>query len=417
MRKIIALTAVSTIFSGQLMAAAYKLPETSANSTALSAAYVANAQGADAAYYNPAALPFNEDRSQMEADITHIHLTSITHSSSGTKVDETEEETFVIPTFHYSSPAVGNFRFGFSAVSPGGLSKRWKGPLEASAEEFTLETFELNPSAAFKINEMVSVAGGLRAVTSTGMVKSSSTASRDLEGDSIDFGYNLAVMVKPSDELSLAATYRSNIDLTVEGTAELTNTLAPTVTYDGDAEVTVPLPATLSLAAAYTFNNATTVEFVYERTYWSAYKDLDFDYDTNFSTDPAFILPGPTGPIPIYSAFDTPIDKKWDDSNTFRLGVTHLLNNEWTLLAAIAYDQTPIDETYVGYELPDSDAMIYSIGAIYQHSDDLSFKGGFLYDQKEKLEIKASDNNVNGIVGEFEDASAYLITVGLDIKF
>lgn len=405
MKKIIMLTAVPLIFSGQLMAAAYKLPESSAKSTALSAAYVANAQGADAAYYNPAALSFNEDRSQMEADITHIHLTSITHSAGGSKIDETEEETFVIPTFHYSSPAVGNFRFGFSAVSPGGLSKRWKGPLKASAEEFTLETFELNPSAAYKVNEMVSVAGGLRAVTSSGVVKSSSTASRDLEGDSIDFGYNLAVMVKPTDELSLAATYRSNIDLTIEGTAELTNSVMPAVIYDGDAEVTVPLPATLSLAAAYRVNDATTLEFVYERTYWSAYDELDFDYDTNFVGHP------------IYNAFDAPGEKKWDDSNTFRLGLTHQLNTQWTLLAAIAYDETPIDKTYVGYELPDSDAMIYSVGAIYQHSEDLSFKAGFLYDQKEKLEVKASDNNVNGIVGEFEDASAYLITVGLDIKF
>ena len=43
-----------------------------------------------------------------------------------------------------------------------------------------------------------------------------------IEGDSIDFGYNLALTYKPIKDLTLSATYRSKIDLTVEGKASLT---------------------------------------------------------------------------------------------------------------------------------------------------------------------------------------------------
>jgi len=54
--------------------AAYKLPEQSLNGTALSAAYVANANGADAAYYNPSNMVFNSLDNQLDFTLSYIHL-------------------------------------------------------------------------------------------------------------------------------------------------------------------------------------------------------------------------------------------------------------------------------------------------------------------------------------------------------
>ncbi|MES9958202.1 MAG: hypothetical protein ABW120_00385 [Sedimenticola sp.] len=47
---------IALLTTGQAHAGGYKIPEQSVNSTALSAAYVANAQGPDSSYYNPAAI-------------------------------------------------------------------------------------------------------------------------------------------------------------------------------------------------------------------------------------------------------------------------------------------------------------------------------------------------------------------------
>jgi len=44
----------SAVAATSLMAAGYKIPEQSLNSTALAGAYVSNTSAADAAYYNPA---------------------------------------------------------------------------------------------------------------------------------------------------------------------------------------------------------------------------------------------------------------------------------------------------------------------------------------------------------------------------
>ncbi len=416
MKRVLAFAVASVIVSSPLLAGAYKIPEQSVNATALSAAYIANAHGPDAAYYNPAAMVFNEDRSMLAADLSYIQLTSINFNGSafGTSFkDETHTEHFLIPTFHYTSPAVGKMRFGLALTAPAGLSKRWGSTAEATAEEFTLQTYEVNPTAAFQLHESVSVAVGFRVVYSKGFVKSSSSAvatvpiGRDLEGDSIDYGYNLALLVRPVDGLSLAATYRSKVWLTLKGDADLDYPATPALNYSGGATVDVPIPAALNLAAAYTFNNdKTTAEIVFERTFWSAYNKLDFDYDIAFTAAP-------------FAAFDTPTIKNWNNSNTYRLGITHQLNGKWSLMAGVAYDETPIQKRYIGFDLPDSDAMMFSFGAKHRYTDSLTIGGAFLYDRKKKLELDAGDRNISsgGIIGKYRDTAAYFVTVGIEYRF
>jgi long-chain fatty acid transport protein len=404
----------ATLVPAMSIAGGWKVPENSINSTALSAAYVANAHGADAAYFNPAAMVFNKEGSSIEGNLTYIHLSRIQYTDldAPSTTDKSKVENFLVPSFHYVGPSMGNTRFGLSVITPAGLSKRWSGVGRASAEEFTLETIEVNPSIAYKFNDRFSGAIGARMIYSSGVVKSYATLgpytiSRDLEGSSYDFGYNLALHFKPTNNLDLALTYRSKIDLTEEGDAELS---AVNGSYSGDASVTIPVPAALNLAAAYDINDKTTIELVYERTYWSAYKELDFNY-----ADSPLDFTGVVGTLG--GTFDDPVAKNWSDSNTYRIGVTHQLDNKWTLMAGYAYDETPANKSTIGFELPDSDAHIFSIGARYQYCEDINIGFGLLYDKKDKLTITPSDGNGDFNNAEFKDASAILLTVGAQYTF
>jgi long-chain fatty acid transport protein len=410
---------VSLAASTVLMAGGYKIPENSINATALSAAYVANAHGAAATYYNPANMVFDSDGNKIEAALTNIMLGEVKFKgeapTAGSGVPDSsgstsESEFFLVPTLHYVSPMVGNFRFGASIVVPAGLSKRWEDqPAKGYANEFTLETIEFNPTVAYKITDSLAIAGGVRAVYTSGVVKSASTASRDMDGDSIDFGYNLAISYKPIKPLSLAVTYRSNIDLTVDGTAKLYfpdngDYTGPKI-YDGDAKVTVPIPAALNIAAAYTFNEgneySTTVELVYERTYWSSYETLDFDYA------------GSIGPLT--PGYDDPIAKDWEDTNTFRVGVTQKIK-AFDAMVGFAYDETPVPEKTLNFELPDSDALIFSAGMMYNMTDSWSIGGAVLMDVKKDRTIDKNVNE-NKIDGEFSDMGAVMVTLGAEFRF
>lgn len=386
--------ATSVAFAG-----GYKIPEQSLNSTALSAAYIANANGADASYFNPANMVWNDNVDQIEGALTYIYLPAISfeHSSVSIADGKSQVENFYMPNFHYSSKEKDGLRYGFSVTSPAGLSKRWNDAAQkASAEEFTLTTVELNPTVAKKINEKFAVGGGIRMIYSEGIVKSTAAVgSRDMEGDSIDFGWNIALSYKPENDTTLSATYRSKIELTEEGTATL---IGGGGTYTGDTSVIVPVPAALNLAIAKKIEN-TTYELVYEKTYWSAYQNLDFEYPTT--------LPNST----LIALFDNPKAKNWKDTNTYRLGITHKYNSDLTLMFGFAIDETPVPESTLGYELPDSDAKMYSCGFEKKLDETSSFGMAYLYDDKESRTVNASTT------GTFTGAGAHLVTMAYKVRF
>ena len=399
MKNIIKVTTLSLVASGTLYAGGYKIPETSLNAIALSAANVAHSHGAENAYSNPANMVFMENKQNIEADLIYIGLDPVRYKSNDGKTDiSAKKETFLLPSLHYVSKKLGNdARVGLSIVVPGGLSKRWNdSPAVERAKEFTLKVIEINPSAAFKINDKLGVAVGLRVVSSTGIVKSSAAASRDMTGDSIDMGYNLALAYKPTKALEIGLTYRSNVDLTVEGNAKLY--IGNAKVYDGGSSVTVPLPATIDVAVAYTFSTQTTVEFVYERVNWSAYKNLDFNY---VSTIPTILQP----------SFDTPIAKDWKDTHVYRLGITQQLK-KYTLMAGAVKDESPVPNKSLGFELPDSDSISVSGGVRYQYSKNLNVGFAALYSMRDTRKVTNSDVN-----GEFSNSNVLIMSAGLGYKY
>ncbi|MEA2111805.1 MAG: outer membrane protein transport protein [Campylobacterota bacterium] len=411
MKKIALLSlAASTL----LLAGGYKVPELSMNSTALSAAYVANPHTADAAYFNPANMVFMDDGQHVEQVLTYIRLSEQTFTGTVPNPDGSlnsdgavsASEDFFSPSLHYVSPMFGDTRFGLSIVAPAGLTKRWEEqPAMTYANKFSLLVVELNPSVAYKVSENFSIAGGARLVYSEGIVMSASLASRNMEGDSFDFGYNLALSYRPMPELKLAATYRSNVDLTEEGSATIyfpdSGDYSGNVHYSGGATVSVPVPATLNLAVAYTFDTDTTVEFVYERAMWSSYETLDFNYESSL---------GPLDP-----KFADPIAKDWSDVSAYRIGVTQEYDG-WTGMAGIAYDESPVPQESLNFELADSDGIIVSFGGRYAYSETVSLGASLLVDFKESRTVSGAINDSH-INGEFTDARAYLLSLGAEIKF
>ena len=408
MRRYIILSTVTTV---SIFAAAYKLPEQSIAGTALGAANVASCSGADCAYYNSANSIFLEPNKQfIEAGLTYVHLPKIEYKGSQilngnpiTATAKSKSEDVAIPYFHYISKAYGDYRFALSMTVPGGLTKRWDSPVQKLfAQKFELKTIMVNPSIAYRANKNLAISAGISAVYSKGKVNNDGNSlglpiKREMSGDSIDYGYNLSASLQLDNGLNLAATYRSKIKLSEEGDATL---YLGNLAQKYNAKVNIYLPATLTLAVSKDIYR-TSLEFVYERTFWSSYKSLDFKYDK------------PIHPV-LKDAFGTPKVKNWRDTNTFRVGLKYKYSNNLTVMAGYSYDQTPIREKYISYELPDSNAHIFSTGFIYKQNQNLSWGASILYDYKKERTIK---NNINGINGKFSKGGAILVTAGFRYKF
>ncbi len=413
MKKTISILALSSVLiAGSALAAGFRIPEQSVDSTAKAGANVSSATGADMSYYNPANMSWAKDTYQVEMDVNYIRLNSITYTDNRNSQlnGYSKEENFLIPTFFLVSPDYNDFRFGLAMTAPYGLSKRWEQIFPRStAEEYTLNVLEMNPTVSYKINHMFSVAGGVRFIYGTGKVSShaavpdTGTLSRDVDVDSFEFGYNLAISHTPNDDMNISVTYRSHVDLDLEGDVVMATTMGGAYAMETGGDVTIPAPAVLSVSLAYTFGPA-TVDLTWDRTFWSEYDAIEVNYDS------------PVMHPVLNQFFTSPIIKNWEDSSAYRIGLDYRLDGGVTLMAGFAYDETPVPTDTLGFELPDSNAWLYSLGFKYNLTEQLEVGFAYLYDYKESRTV-VNGSPTSGINGEFTDSAAHLMSMGLKYDF
>ena len=400
---------LSLVLSSALFGAAYQIPNNSINSAALATANVANAHGADAAYYNPANMVYNTDNHEVETSVTYVSLSQVNYKSNdGNNYDiDSKKHTVFIPSFHYVSKKLNDagVRIGFSLVAPAGLTREWEdAPAIYTGKKYALETMEFNPTVAIPVSKDFSMAFGLRYVRASAEITLDGRTLPsahpihpyylDLEAkDNSSMGYNIALSYNATEALNISATYRSKITLNLEGSGDAS---FEGVDYKSSAMMSVPIPANLIIAAAYTFNNTTTVEVTYDRTMWSAIQETNIEFE-----DPT-----------MEATVGATKDKKWHDTEAYRLGVTHILNSNITLMGGIAYSTNAADEEYVSFSSPEADSMTYALGGRYKLDDGLEMGLAVLYAD---YDDRTSNNGT--VDGRLSDRDVYTITAGMNYKF
>ena len=420
MKKII----LSSLTATFLLANGYNIPEQSINGIALSAANIANASSADAAYYNPANIAFFKDKNFIELTGTFIHLNKVKFTNNNGEIYYSREEDFVVPQFHFASKEINGWRFGFCVVYPAGLSKRWDDVVpESGAKEFTLKTVELNPTIIRKFSNNFALALGIRFVRSDGVANVlglnknpdgtvTPLYSQYLNGTSWDKGWNIAFSFQNDKrDFKIATTFRSAVNLTISGSGSgyyskylLTKNPADInkyIYFNTPGKVTIPIPARLDLAMAKTFNK-TTVEFVYEKTFWNIYKTLDFNFK-----DPK-----------VEGIFGRPKPKYWKNVPTYRLGITHKCSDKLTAMVGFAFDHDPVPNSTIDFTLPDSNKKIYSAGIKYKLNKQMSIGIAGLYtSQKRRYASIYNPVTKRYDVGTFSEGGAYLFALGVDYSY
>ncbi|MBE2984558.1 outer membrane protein transport protein [Campylobacter sp. RM9344] len=393
-----------------LYGGAYKIPEQSSDSLGLLASNVAMSFGADAAYFNPANMMFLDPRHNFENTVGWFHTGEVGLNTNDGKSYRSRNFDSLATTFNFVSPEYyENWRFGLALAVPAALGMGWDDPATAfSAHRFKLQVVELNPTVAHRINDQLAVAVGLRAVYSKGRVANDYGAlgKRELTGDSIDGGYNAAITYRPIPNLSFAATYRSKVDLTINGDAD-GKFANPAANYNGYVKVEIPLPAQLVLATAYKHEDLTLL-LALERTYWSSFKGYDFNYpDGAYKSNPFFA-----------NLMDRPSTRKYRDTNTYRVGVAYDATDKIRLMFGFAHDQDVAKPQETGLELPNTTSRAYSFGINYKISDNCEIALGYVYQDR-------SSKNVVGVPtglgttdsGKIDRADVQIVGTSLKYKF
>ena len=393
-------------------AAGFRLPEAGVKAMGMGFAFTAQADDPSAIYFNPAGLTQLKGQNIM-VGVTYVRenggeFTGTTPLTGGATASETQKSlNFYIPNLYYTrTTSDGYIAYGVGVFAPFGLGQEYENEntsiFRNQVTKIDLQTIVVNPTIAFKINEMLSVGVGVdfmygKAKLNGTPVQPSlgdNTAggnnnlyNMDMEADTTAWGYNFGVLLKPTSNIKMGFNYRSpftlefndgDIDISdisqanrvafagpgAFGTNSLsTNAFGGRTSYSGKGKTKVALPATATLGVAYTAGRF-TVEADADWTFWSSYKSLTIERPRVLATVYTGVATPPTTQVPVLGT--TTSNKNWSDVCALRLGAEYRVTDPLAVRAGFVYDPTPVPSETMGPELPDADRLNYMLGVGYK---------------------------------------------------
>ncbi|WP_282248814.1 outer membrane protein transport protein [Vibrio campbellii] len=386
-------------------AAGFQLAEYSA--TGLGRAYAGEAAMADnasAQWRNPAMLTYLEG-TQVSVGAIYVNpnidvdgtSTFVNGSNKASSHDFAHDA--VIPNFYLSHQYNDKFAIGLAFGTNYGMETDLGKDFAAAnfGNEASVTSMEANLNAAYKLNEALSIGGGIRYIIADGSIGAVMPPQMGLvkptlpgqtlkymEGDDTAWGWQVGAAWQINDNNRLGFAYKSAVDLTLEGHANglAFNPMNPNAKKAGSMDLT--LPATAELASFHQLNDQLAVHASINWTDWSSFKELVADFPDKS---------------------DLIKSENWEDNYRFAVGTTYTLDQKWTLRSGVAYDMSAVDDKYRTTTIPETDRLWLSVGAGYEWSKNLTLDAGFTYIFAKDAPISeprdASDNEAALLGGAF----------------
>lgn len=441
----IALAVMGTLFVGQAAASGFQLREQSVKNLGKSSAGSMVGKDAAVVSLNPAAM-VNLDKNTIQADLTVIDLSAkfkgggailgnplkpLSGGNGGDPGDPT-----LVPNMAAVFPmhgALEGLTLGASLGAPFGLATEydsgWVGRYRALKSD--VKTMDLTLSAALELGNGVSIGAGFiweRAQATltkaidfgTAICAASNPANCfnpsypfqpqsldgafEVKGADNSIGFVVGAQIAPSDKLAIGLSYRSEIkhelkgDLDFSGVPALLGADPRFVDGPGGARLVTPSVATVSVKYVLADNFRVLADF--QRTGWSSLQDVTIHRSN--------------GTIVGSEPFE------WTNTNFYSLGAEYDLSPAFTLRAGVGKDKTPTNDTHRTPRLPDNDRTLYSIGASWNVSENLSLDAAYQYigikSPTVNLPVDAAAGNTSTLVGKYT-GHADLVGVSMQYRF
>ncbi len=213
----------------QVQASGFGVFTQGASALGQAAAVTAHTDGPSTIFYNPALLNDLEG-TQLEAGTTLFVFNREFHSDDDGDTHEMEDKLKFPSTFYLSHVINDKLAAGIGLFFPFGLATDWKDDWEGRyiSTKAEMVTYTLNPVVSYRIHPRVSLAAGLDIVYLDASLESKldfvvSDGSQKFTGDDLGLGYNLGLAIQLTDKARLGISYRSKVDLTIDGKAEFSD--------------------------------------------------------------------------------------------------------------------------------------------------------------------------------------------------
>ena len=323
-------------------------------------------------------------------------------------------------SFHYVHSLTQDWKLGISAGSYFGLgvdyADDWAGRHYTTEAE--LLTFGINPSLAYRINDRLSVGGGLnivyakltqKAAINNGAVPGQaglSDGELKLEDDDVAYGFNLGLLLEPWDDTRFGISYRSELDLEFKDVASLKNIgpiLQGILNLSGLAgskvDVDMTVPQLLMASGYHQLTDRWAVMGNIGWQDWSEFGKQDLTLSSTTST-----------------TFTKDLD--YDDTWHFALGAQYRFAERWLWSVGAAYDTSPTDEDTRTPDLPLDRQIRIGTGIQYDWNNDMTVGVAYEYLDAGKAEIDQEGGPLQGsLKGDYGTNAIHFLAVNLILKF
>ncbi|MTI14351.1 OmpP1/FadL family transporter [Sansalvadorimonas verongulae] len=332
-----------------------------------------------------------------------IHVEDASGSNSGSK--KVAGEAFV-PAAYMVMPINDQIAVGFGGFTNFGFGTDYGSSFSRldKADKSEVTSMNFNTSISYKFNEDLSFGFGVNAVhteaelTSSTPVAAGSQTLMAMKGDDWSWGWNVGALWQATDATRVGLSYRSEVKNTLEGKvkSDVFNG-APGVggaNWNTKGKVDLTLPAIAELSINHDLTDTVSLQASIQRTFWSSFKRIEFDL-ANGANIPS-------------------VEEHWNDVNRYSVGATWNYSNALTLRAGIARDESPVDDYYRTFRIPDTNRMWYTVGGTYALSDNntVDFAYGYINGGSEDI----YEHN-DAPVGKIKNSDAHIFSLQYNYRF
>jgi len=370
------LAAMGILVSGRAYPSGFQVMTQGARATGMGLAFAGVADDPTAIFYNPAGMGFQDHFG------FYIGGNFLTRTDGGLvganpfpgvgAVESIDKQWFFTPNIYAVVPLTTELSFGLGVFSQYGLGLRWANPNESVtrfvSQNAVIKTLDLNPVFSYKLFPQLAIAAGADLRFSKVQLERNIagqnpfTQSFDdiahvkLNSDLIDntgWGWNVGLMAKPFEALSIGATYRSHIKVDYDGTAVFIQRFTGDQTFDAlvgaqlpqgehPVQTSIDFPASINIGAGIHLGPEFIISLEADWTEWSRFSSLNIVFPDLVGRD----INRPT---------------LWQDSWAYRVGLEKKFGS-FAVRAGYYYDNTPQPTFDTGPLLADNDRNVYSAG-------------------------------------------------------
>ncbi len=366
---------------------------------------------ASCVFFNPGGMTFLDSSISLVAGASFIiPRTEYLELNPGTYTAEMEHHVGTPFEFYFSERDSSHpeFSAGLGVYTPFGSKAQWADDWKGQfiIREINLKTIFIQPTISYQLFRTIGVGVGVIIGTGDFSLRkgvpvqglSGAYGEGNLDGHASGWGMNAGVYFRPTEQLSIGVSYRSEVSMRVKGgDAEFSvpNYLSvyfPSTTFNAELN----LPQVFNFGIGYRLSKKLRLAVDINRIGWSVYDSLQIDFKDNTE-----------------KLEDISSARKYKDVFIFRIGGEYKVNSKWMLRAGGYYDMSPVQDGYVTPETPDANRIGVTLGISIHVSSHLNIDMSLLYNETQER----TDVNMETQFGGTYKTKTVVPGIGFEYEF